>query len=99
MNNNWFLGIVRNDKFKLLRSEKDLTAEPKDGHCRLTKIARQVAQTPESGEISLTLYNDNALMVRGIYDGGWIYSAVIVDQAGIILTAVVQEVFGQTKSR
>lgn len=34
-------------------------------------------------------------MVSGHGSSGWIYSAVVVDQAGPILTAVVQQVFGQ----
>jgi hypothetical protein len=34
-------------------------------------------------------------MIRGHDGGGWIYSAEVIDEAGSILTAVVQRVFGK----
>lgn len=100
MNNYWFLGIVQNDQFKLLRSEHASLSEPTSGDSfRLTSIARQAAESPESGEIDLVKYGGSAIMVRGIDGEGWIYSAVVVDQAGPILTAVVQQVFSARRNR
>ena len=62
---------------------------------RLTSMGMQVAMPPESEEIDLSKYEGQALMVQGHDGGGWIYSATVIDQAGPILTAVVQQVFGQ----
>ncbi len=56
----------------------------------------EVALT-ESGETPLTTYESSAVLVRGIDSGEWIYSATIVEQAGQILTAVVEQVFSPTK--
>ena len=50
---------------------------------------------PERAELDLTEYEGQAIMVRGLNAGGWVYSAAVIDQAGPILTAVVQQVFGQ----
>ena len=66
----------------------------KGGSVRLTSLPMQAAQPPESGELDLTEYEGKAITVRGHDGGGWIYSAEVIDQAGLILTAVVQQVFG-----
>lgn len=88
--NNKFLGIVQNGRFQRL------TPEPAPaGSVRLTRISMQMAIPPESGELDLTKYEGSAIMVEGHNGGGWIYSAEVVDKAGPILTAVVQQVFGQ----
>ena len=88
MNNYGFLGIVQQGRSRPLAIERDTTDSLK-----LTTVGLQAAQTPESGEISLTVYEGSAIMVRGVDTGEWIYSAVIVDQAGPILTAVARQVF------
>jgi hypothetical protein len=92
MNNYAFLGTVRNQLFIPLLSEQAV-----GDSLKLTSIAAQVGQSPESGEISLTQYEETAILVRGIGHGDWIYSAVIIEQAGQILTLVVQAVFNQSK--
>jgi hypothetical protein len=38
-------------------------------------------------------------MVRGVDKGEWIYSAIIVEQAGLILTAVVRQVFSKNEKQ
>ena len=85
-----FVGIVQNGEFQSLWPSR-LGGVP----TRLTRIAMQVAQSPESAEIRLDMYEGKAIMVRGHSSGGWIYSAEVIDEAGPILTAVVQQVFGQ----
>lgn len=44
----------------------------------------------------MTKYEGQAIMVRGHDGGNWLYSAEVIDQAGPILTAVVQQVFSQS---
>ena len=87
MNNSAFLGIVQDERFKPLASDHAVT-----GSFRLTGVAAAAA-TPESEEISLTEYEGSAIIVRGVESGEWIYSAIVLERAGLILTAVVQQVF------
>ena len=82
-----FLGLVQNGKFYRI--------SPEGREVRLTSIAMQEARTPKSAELDLTKYEGCAIMVRGHDGGGWICSAGVIDQAGPILTAVVQKVFSQ----
>jgi hypothetical protein len=89
MNNYAFLGIVRDKLFKPLAAEHE-TAES----YRLTSTAIQAAEPPDSGALSLAEYEGSAILVRGMDSGEWIYSAIVVEHAGLILTAVVQQVFG-----
>jgi hypothetical protein len=93
MNNYGFLGIVQQGRFRPLAGERD-TADS----LRLTIATIQAAQPPESAEVALTAYEGSAIMVRGIDSGEWIYSAIIIDRADPILTAVVREVFGSDES-
>lgn len=90
--NSIFLGIVRDGKFIVLEPYRDINSM-----VRLTSIPMQAAQPSESAELYLDEYEGNAIMVSGRDGGGWIYSAEIVDKAGPILTAVVEQVFGQNK--
>jgi hypothetical protein len=88
--NDQFLGIVQNGVFELLAPRR-----APGGSVRLTSIPMQAAVSPESAELNLRVYDGKAIMVSGHDGGGWIYSAAVIDQAGPILTAVVQKVFGQ----
>ena len=90
MNNYAYLGIVQRGRFVPLISEK-----PAGAALRLTSIAAQAGQSPESGEIALDAYDGLAILVRGIDQGDWIYTAQVVEQAGQILSLVVQAVFGE----
>ncbi len=85
--NDRVLGVVENRAFK--------TLAPQGGVTKLTGIQMQAAQSPESGEISLEQYEGKAIMVQGHSSSGWIYSASVIDEAGPILTAVVQKQFAQ----
>lgn len=93
MNNSAFLGIVQDERFEPLASDHDVK-----GSFRLTGAA-MAAATPESGEISLTEYEGSAIIVRGVESGEWIYSAIVLERAGLILTAVVQQVFGPSSKK
>jgi hypothetical protein len=88
MNNYAYLGVVQNGTLKILAAESGAS-----GSFRLTSILPQAAQAPESGEISLASHEGRALMVRGIDQGGWIYAATVIEEAGPILTMVAQAVF------
>ncbi len=82
------IGIVQDGQFQPLM--------PPDlgGPARLTTIQMQEAVSPESREIDLSEYEGRAVMVEGRGSGGaWIYSAKIVDVAGLLLTEVVKRVF------
>jgi hypothetical protein len=89
--NSGSLGIVIDGKFKSLPPA--ILGEP-----RFTTSAMQAAVPPESGELDLSEYEGKAIMVRGHGGGGgWIYSAEVIDVAGPILTALVQQVFGESE--
>jgi hypothetical protein len=93
-NNDEFLGIVQLGQFHLLTPNHAAGASVK-----ITSIPMQAAQPPENGELDLTGYEGQVIMVRGHDGGGWIYSSEVIDQAGPILTAVVRRVFGQQGSK
>lgn len=85
-----FLGIVREGAFEML-----LPDYAPAGAVRLTKNQAQESHNPESGELDLSKLEGAAIMVVGYDDGDWIYEATIVDQAGPILTTVVDALFGE----
>lgn len=89
MSNELFLGIVKNGKFRAL--------QPKTSSGDLTTISMQAAMAPESKRVNLQKFEGKAIMVSGHDGGGWIYSAKIVEEAGLILTAVVLKAFGKTR--
>ena len=60
---------------------------------RLTTIQRQEARSVESGEVDLTAYEGDAILIEGIRDSGWIYEARIIDHASPILTLLVRRAF------
>lgn len=83
-----FLGMVENGKFQLLLPENLVGAS-----FRLTSVRIQEAVSPESREINLVEYEGEAIMIQGLESGGWIYSAELIDEAGPILTILVQKLF------
>ncbi|OQA94874.1 MAG: hypothetical protein BWY25_02637 [Chloroflexi bacterium ADurb.Bin222] len=85
-----FLGIVREGAFEML-----LPDYAPAGAVRLTKVQAQEKRSPESGELDLSKLEGLAIMVVGFDDGDWIYEATIIDQAGPILTTVVDALFGE----
>jgi hypothetical protein len=87
--NRQYLGRVEASCFKLL-----LPAPAAGTYRRLTTMGRQVAQPPELQELHLNEYDDQIIMVRGYADDEWIWSAEVIEVAGPILTAVVEQVLG-----
>jgi len=85
-----FIGVVEAGEFSIFNPPN---ASGKT--VRLTRISIQASRPPESDEIDLVGYEGRAIMVCGHEESGWIYSAKIVDQAGPIVAALVEKVFGQ----
>jgi len=85
-----FLGIVKNGQFQLLLPENLAGTS-----VRLTAIQMQEATSPESKEFDLTEFEGEAIMVQGRESGEWIYSAELIDEAGPILTVLVQKFFSR----
>jgi hypothetical protein len=86
-----FLGVVMGGKFHQLEP-----APRFPGDRRFTSMPVQESVPPESRELNFHEYEGSVIMIRGRNNGGWVYSAEVVDKAGPILTAVVQRIFGQT---
>ncbi len=88
MTNNYaYLGVVEKGRFRPLATEQETAPR-----LRFTRAA--VAAPPEPEEMDLAPYEGNALLVRGFAEGEWLFSAIIIEEAGLILTAVVRAVFG-----
>jgi hypothetical protein len=85
-----FIGVVKAGELLIFDPPS-----PAGKTARLTRIPIQASRPPHSDEIDLAAYEGRAIMVCGQEDSGWIYSAKIVDQAGPIITALVEKVFGQ----
>jgi hypothetical protein len=92
MANERILGVVRNGYLRRLTPIRDLGIG-----CRLTREAPGAA-APESGEIDLRSYEGCAVLVEGEPLELWVYSAVVVEQAGPIVTELVQYVLGQPEA-
>lgn len=86
--NEKILGIVKDGLFRRLTPIRDWSG------CRLTRIAPQQAQSPESGEIQLAEYEGSAVLVTGEAQEFWIYSAAVIEQAGPIVSILVEHVLG-----
>ncbi|MBO9997840.1 MAG: hypothetical protein J7641_02345 [Cyanobacteria bacterium SID2] len=82
--NNQYLGKVEGGHFKLLLPVSEA------GTCRrLTSMAMKAEQPPELQELHLDEYEGRLVMVSGHADAEWIWSAEMLEVAGLILTAVV----------
>jgi hypothetical protein len=90
VNDEDYLGLVKDKKFLLLIPESEA-----GNVVRLTETPMQAALPPEAQEMDLKKHEGKAIMIRGRYGGGWIYSAEIIDLAGPILNALVQRVFSE----
>lgn len=83
------VGIVKNERFVILGGPTGASLP-----VRLTEYPIFAGALPEGKEIDLSPYEGKAIMVAGRLEGGWIWSAEIVDAAGPILSAVVEKLFG-----
>jgi hypothetical protein len=64
---------------------------------RLTNIKPMQAIPPESGELNLSGNEGNIIAIKGYDQGGWIYSAEVIDAGGVILKNLAMEVFTAPK--
>jgi len=90
-----FLGIVEGGRFIILAPQEDFCCP-----IRLTKVLEPSPLSEHavtSHEIDLSEYEGKALMVCGHLpeEKNWIYGAEVIDQAGPIMAAMVQQMFGQ----
>jgi hypothetical protein len=88
--NKIFIGIVNNGKFNLLYPRPT----PEIHEMRFTRIQAMEAKPPETGEIILGEYEGKAIAVQGNNQGGWVYSAEVIDKGGPLVTTLVRSVFG-----
>jgi len=87
------IGVIRNGEFFPLENQTDIL-----GPVSLTSIRMMEARPPETGELRLTEYEGEVIMICGHgLGGGWIYSARVVDRAGPILTSIALKVFEREK--
>ncbi len=87
------LGVIRNGEFFPLENQTNFL-----GPVRLTGIRMMEARPPETGELRLTEYEGEVIMICGHgQGGGWIYSARVVERAGPILTYISLKVFEREK--
>ena len=61
----------------------------------LTEMPMQESMPPEAQEISVKKHEGKAIMVKGRYGGGWIYSTEMIDIVSPIRSALVQKVFSK----
>jgi hypothetical protein len=83
-----FLCMVKDGKLKILLPESE-----SGNVVRLTEMPMQASIPPEAQEISIKKHEGKAIMVKGRYATGWIYSTEMIDLAGPILSALVHKVF------
>ena len=84
-----YLGMVKNGEFQGVWP-KGTTNIP----FKLTTISMVTGMAPEGAKLDLSQYEGCAIMVQGHRDR-WIYDARIIDNAGCILTTVVQHIFSK----
>jgi hypothetical protein len=82
-----FVGRVANGQFRALSGTVSEDAT------RLTSVALRGDRPPESGELDMRPYEASVILVHGNYEGGWIYSAEVVDAAGPLLGLIAEHVF------
>lgn len=85
-----YLGVVKNGEFQCLWPKRT-----SDIPLKLTTISMMAAMAPEGAKLDLSQYEGCAVMVQGHESGPWIYDAHIIDNAGPILTTVVQHIFSK----
>ena len=84
-----FLGLVSAGELRLTGMPPGTPVQP-----RLTKIAMQQAQSPESAEIDLAPYNGSFVLLSGHDGGGWIYGAHIERAVGQATTVLLRYAYG-----
>lgn len=80
-----YLGIVEGGQFKPL-----MPRSPAAGDIRLTTVAMQAAEAPDSQELVLTQNEGLALIVQGQSSDGWLYSTRIIHMYDPVLSILVR---------
>jgi hypothetical protein len=97
---NQILGLVKEGKFIPVESpgfkSPSSIAELEKSEIKLTKVDVMAAEIPRP--LDLTEYEGKVIMVSGNAQGGFIFRAEVIDEAGPILTTVVRELFGKHSS-
>ncbi len=83
-----YVGVVERGELSLLLAEDNST-----GPCQLTSAAKAAAF--EAGRMEIGGSDGLVLLVRGIREGGWIRSAVVVETASPLASVVAQAAFGR----
>ena len=85
------IGIIEGGKFKRLwpkpASMEDVA--------QLTSIQPMQAIPPENGELDLSAHEGKIIAVRGDDQGGWVYSAEVIDTGGAIAKTLATKVFAK----
>lgn len=89
-----FFGIVRSGKFKIFAPQ-----HLEGNIVRLTAKQKVDSELPESEEINLSEYEDKIIEVSGLDSGDWISSAVVVEEAGPVLSDFLRKVFCKDQER
>lgn len=80
-----YLGIVQGGRFQPLVPRSATT-----GDIRLTTIAMQAAETPDSRELVLAQNEGLVLLVQGQNSGDWVYSTRIIHMYDPVLSILVR---------
>jgi hypothetical protein len=85
------IGLVEDGKFRRLWPETDSMEDVS----RLTSIQPMQAIPPENGELNLAAHEGKIIAVRGADQGGWVYSAEVIDMGGAIAKTLATKVFAK----
>ena len=85
------IGILENGKFRRLWPKP----ASKEDKTRLTSIQPMQAISPENGELNLSEHEGKIIAVRGDDQGGWVYSAQVIDTGGVIAKTLASEAFAK----
>jgi N-acetylmuramoyl-L-alanine amidase len=83
-----FFGIVQNNQFKIFAPQ-----ELEGKIVSLTSVKAGESQPPGAGEVDLSDFENKIIEVSGAENEGWIYSAVVVEEAGPVLSDFLRKVF------
>jgi hypothetical protein len=92
------LGLVKEGKFIPVKSSSSIAAELEKSGITLIRNIAHIAEAQAPIPLDLTGYEGKVIMVGGRLEGGTMYTAEVIDEAGPILTTVVLELFGKHSS-
>jgi hypothetical protein len=71
------LGRVSQGTFRAIAPLDAVASE-----ARYTAIAMQAAQSPESAELDLRVYEDQVIVIQGRFSGDWVYGSRVASTLG-----------------